>query len=317
MRRSLPALVVLLCSGVIAAAASPAELLAAGRADEAITALTARTKSSPNDAEAFHLLTRANYYMDRWDAAIAAGERAVALQPNNSNYHLWLGRAYGLKAENVSFFSAASAAGKTRREFERAVQLDPSNTAARADLAEFYMEAPGIMGGGKDKAQAQAEQLARLDPAAAHWLWGKLAEKAKSYAEAEKRYRAAIQASKSPAGRWIDLASFFRNVSRFDAMEDAINKAVALDTASSPVLFEAASLLFASDRKLGKAAEYVKKYLASGKQVEEAPAYRAHLLLGDIYEKQGQRQAAAQEYRAALALARDFRPAQKALKRVS
>ena len=314
MRRSL--LVLLLCSAVVAAA-SPAELLAAGRADEAIAALTARTKSNPNDAEGFHLLSRAYYHMDRWDEAVAAGERAVGLQPNNSSYHLWLGRAYGLKAENVSFFSAASAAGKTRREFERAVQLDPSNATARADLAEFYMEAPGIMGGGKDKAQAQAEQLARLDPAAAHWLRGKLAEKAKNYAEGEKQYRAAIQASKSPAGRWIDLASFFRNVSRFDAMEDAINKAVALDTGPSPVRFEAASLLFASGRNLGKAADYVKKYLASSAQVEEAPAYRAHLLLGSIYEKQGQKQAAAQEYRAALGLARDFRPAQKALKRVS
>jgi tetratricopeptide (TPR) repeat protein len=309
--------VLLLCSAVVAAAASPAELLAAGRADEAIAALTARTKSSPNDAEAFHLLSRAHYHMDRWDEAVAAGERAVGLQPNNSNYHLWLGRAYGLKAENASFISAPGLAGKARREFERAVQLDPANAAARADLAEFYMEAPGIIGGGKDKAAAQAELLARLDAAAANWLRGKLAEKEKNHEEAEKQYRAAIQASKSPAGRWIDLASFFRNVSRFDAMEEAINKAVALDTGPSPVLFEAASLLFASGRNLGKAADYVKKYLASSAQVEEAPAYRAHLLLGSIYEKQGQKQAAAQEYRAALALARDFRPAQKALQRVS
>ena len=317
MRGILPLLVLLLCLSVLAAAASPAELLAAGRADEAIAALTARTKSSPNDADAFHLLSRAYYYMDRWDDATAAAERAVALQPNNSNYHLWLGRAYGLKAENASILSAPGLAGKARREFERAVQLDPSNAAACADLAEFYMEAPGIIGGGKDKAAAQAEQLARLDPAAAHWLRGKLAEKAKNLGEAEKEYRAAIQASKSPAGRWIDLASFFRNISRFDAMEDAINKAASLDAGPSPVLFEAASLLFASGRNLSKAEEYVKKYLASSTQVEEAPAYRAHLLLGSIYEKQGQKQAAAQEYRAALALARDFRPAQKALQRVS
>ena len=54
---------------------------------------------------------------------------------------------------------------KVRTEFERAVELDPKNSEARADLAEFYIEAPSIVGGGKDKARAQAEALAGFDPA--------------------------------------------------------------------------------------------------------------------------------------------------------
>jgi len=48
-----------------------------------------------------------------------------------------------------SFFSAAGLAKKVRASFERAVELDGSNVQARSDLAEFYMEAPGVMGGGR------------------------------------------------------------------------------------------------------------------------------------------------------------------------
>ena len=61
--------------------------------------------------------------------------------------------------------SAASLAGKVRNEFEAAVRLDPNNVDARSDLGEFYLEAPGIVGGGRDKAEAQTQALAALDPA--------------------------------------------------------------------------------------------------------------------------------------------------------
>ena len=45
--------------------------------------------------------------------------------------------------------------------------------------------------------------------------------------------------------------------------------------------------------------------------VEEAPAFKAHNLLGEVFEKQGNGAAAAGEYRTALAMARTYRPAQE------
>ncbi len=59
---------------------------------------------------------------------------------------------------------------KRRAEFERAVQLDPANVPARVDLAQYYTEAPAIMGGGLDKAREQAEQVAKYDAAKAHLI---------------------------------------------------------------------------------------------------------------------------------------------------
>jgi len=57
--------------------------------------------------------------------------------------------------------------------------------------------------------------------------------------------------------------------------------------------------------------------LNSSSKVEEAPAFKAHLLLGNAAEKMGDKEMAVTEYRSALALAHDFRPAQEALKRLN
>ena len=297
--------------------ASPVELLSVGRVDDALRALHDRVQAAPNDAQAYNLLTRTYFYMGRWDEAAAAAERAVALEPRASEYQLWLGRAVGEKAAHASFVTAVRMVPRIRGVFERAVQLDGSNAAARTDLAEFYMEAPSFLGGGKDKALAQAEILTSQDEAAAHWIKARLAERGKQFDAAEREYRAAVAASPHPGGRWLDLAGFYRTHERLDQMEDTVNKAVAEDVWQSTVPYEAAMLLFQAGRNFPGAIELLQKYLANGSQPEAAPAYHAHYLLGQIFEKQGNRQAAAAEYRTALSLAREFDPARTALQRVA
>jgi len=308
-------LVLLLLSSAFATASpSPNDLIANGRITEAAASLRARIQANPRDAEAYHLLGRAEYALQHWDQAISNGERAVAMQPNNSDYHLWLGRAYGAKADASNFITAADLAGKVRDQFERAVQLNGNNTGARADLAEFYMSAPGFMGGGKDKARAQAEQLLKTDPAAAHWIYGMLAEKDKKYPVAEQEFKASVKTADDPATRWLDLASFYRRRGRMTEMEDAVNNALHVPGRQPHTLYDAAIVLFRSGRNFNGAVEMLRNYIGSGDPTEEAPAFQAHYLLGMVLEKMGDRTGAAQEYRASLALAKDFQRAQSALK---
>ena len=292
-------------------------LLAAGRADDAINTLRSKITSSPSDAEAHNLLCRVYFSMGDWDRGIAACEKAVALDPGNSRYHMWLGRIYGEKADTANFLSAASLAGKVRNEFEAAVRLDPNNVEARSDLGEFYLEAPGIVGGGRDKAEAQAQALAALDPAKADYLKGRLAEKRKDFAAAEREYRAAIEASHGSALTWFNLALFFRHRERWSDMEDAINHAVSAQVDRPEIIMESGEVLLRSGRNFPAAVQYLRRYLALNSKVEEAPAFKAHYLLGTALEKQGDKQGAAQEYRAALSLSRDFSRAQEALDRLN
>src|SRR5271165_3471725 len=103
---------------VPAFADSAEQLLAAGRADDAISSLEARIKRMPNDAASYNLLCRTYFSLGDWDRGIAGCEKAVALDPGNSRYHLWLGRIYGEKADHANFVSAISLANKVRSEFE-------------------------------------------------------------------------------------------------------------------------------------------------------------------------------------------------------
>lgn len=303
----------LLCSLVTVATADPEvnELLSSGHMNEAVSALSMR-----DDAVSLNQLSRAYFAMEQWDAAAKCGERAVTLDPSNANYHLWLGREYGRKAADAHPLAAASLARKAKTEFERAVELDPTSVQARSDLAEYYTEAPAIMGGGLDKARDQAAQIQKSHPGTAHLILARVADKSKQYSEAETQYHAAIQTAKNPADMWLQLASYYRGHGRMDEMQNAVLSAMAVPNKPAEAYFDAGNVLYRGNRNFSAAVQYLQRYLSSGELVESAPAFRAHYLIGRLNEKMGQKQAAAAEYTASLALASGFAPAKAALNRL-
>jgi tetratricopeptide (TPR) repeat protein len=303
------AIVLALGSGAFAFADLTAiDLLNRGQADEAIRTLNHGTVNADN----YHLLCRAYYAVQDYDNAIKYGERAIQMNPNNANYHLWLGRAYGSKAEQANALSAFSLARKTVASFERSVQLDPSDWHARRDLAEFYVEAPAIVGGGKDKARKLADTTAN-DPATASWIRAILAMQDKQTAEAETQFRAALAASGNSGSMWLELARFYRTQQRWPEFENAMQQALGSQKKSPTDLFDAGEMMVRANRDLPLAVQTLRKYLDSGHTDEYGPAFKAHYLIGQGLEKQGKNSEAQAEYRAALSLASNFRPAQDAL----
>jgi tetratricopeptide (TPR) repeat protein len=313
-RLLLPAFLVATLLQPVRAATSPKELLATGQADEAIQTLEQNISHSSADAEFYNLLCRAYFMIDEWDRGIPSCERATKLDPQKSLYHLWLGRIYGEKADHAGFLSAAGLVKKIRNSFERAVELDPKSWEARTDLAEFYLEAPSIVGGGQDKARAQADALLLFNPAMAHWVLARLAGKSKDTAGAEREYRAAIEASHGTAQAWLHLAQFLAHANRLDEMEQALRTMESSPLDRPDSLMDGASLLLHIGRNYPMAVRLLRRYFSS--PAEEGPAFKAHDFLGQLLEKQGDRRAAAQEYRAALALSHTYTRAREDLKRV-
>jgi len=320
MRLSRYVLPVLFCASLYAtwarALETPADLLARGRVDEAISALNGTIAAQPTSSQSYGLLCRAYFSLGEWDHAISACEKAISLDQNSAEFHLWLGRAYGEKADAAGFLSAAGLAKKSRAELEKAIGLDPFSVEAHTDLAEFYLEAPGIVGGGKDKAKAQADSLLKLSPVHAHWVLGRLAEKDKDGAKAEKEYRAMIDVSHGSAWSWLSLGLYYKHNNRLDPMQEALQHVLDAPVDRPEALVDAASTLYKTQRDLPLAAQLLRRYLKD-KGNEQAPIFKAHYLLGNVLEKQGDKSNAASEYRAALALAKEFAPAQEALKRLT
>ena len=89
-------------------------------------------------------------------------EELVRVAPQVSEHHHWLGKAYGRLAENSGWFVAMRLAKKTRKSFERAVELDPENVGALKDLMRYYQDAPGFLGGSEEKAEGIRLRLREL-----------------------------------------------------------------------------------------------------------------------------------------------------------
>ena len=311
-----------LAFAVVLSSAAPAQhsaldgvqaALEQGAADSALSLLAGLPAAEASSGEAHNLRCRVYLTLEQPDPAAAECEQAVRLDGKNSNYHLWLGRALGGKAEKASFLSAYSLAKRTREEFEQAVQLNPRNAEALADLGEFYSSAPGAVGGGMEKAGGVADQLDRVDPARAHELRARIAEDDKEYATAEHEFRAAVAASPHPAFQWMTLASFFRRRQRWSDMTAAVTTgraAAEKDRHAGAALCNGASVLARAERNLDLAAQLLDEYLAGTVKTEEAPAFVAHVQRARIAAKLGDMATAKRERDAALALASKYKPAQ-------
>ena len=284
--------------------------LQAGEADKALDLINSLPQ--PVSAEAHNLTCRVRYTLQQWDIAIHECEQAVQQDGQNSNYHLWLGRALGEKAERASFLSAYSLAKRLRGEFEEAVRLNPRNAEALADLGEFYKDAPGAVGGGIDKAEGIAAQLDKVDSARAHGLRGQIAVGRKDYETAEREFKQAIATSTHPAMQWSALADFYRKRERWTDLDSAINSLIAAvdrEKKSAVALYDGASLLDKAKRAPALAAKMLNSYLTSPAKTEEAPAFVAYVRLARIDAQLGNAAAAQKDRASALALAREYKPA--------
>src|SRR2546429_1734427 len=188
-----------------------AELEAGRRAYEAsdyakaILALQAAAAKEPQNGDVQLLLAKSYLELQEQDPAIKSAEKAVAIDPQNSIYHEWLGRAYGEKADHATWFSAISLAKKTRKEFEAAVQLDGKNFSAWQALIEFDCSAPGIVGGGEEKALPQIKQPAEMDAAEGHYAAGNCRRQKEDFTVAGEGIRETMGSAPKTAGLSYDI----------------------------------------------------------------------------------------------------------------
>lgn len=285
-----------------------------GEADKALALVNALPRAGADNAEAQNLECRVRFTLQQWNAAANECQQAVNLDQQNSNYHMWLGRALGEWADRASFLSAYSLGKRVRTEFETAVRLDPRNPAALTDLGSFYEDAPALMGGGLDKAEGVADQLDKIEPARAHQLRGEIAGERKDYASAEREFKLAVAASAHPALQWTVLASFYFHRQEWPQMESAIHSCVAAaarDPAAGVALYDGAGVLIKARRDPQLAAKMLEDYLAGNAKSDEAPAFVAHWRLARLLQQLGDSAGAKREQAAGYALAREYHPPQE------
>jgi len=102
------------------------------------------------------------YDQGAYEQAVRFFEREIVKNPSDSERHHWLGKSIGRVAEQSPWYEAFPLAKKSGKEMEKAVDLDPRNTAAVLSLLQFYEQAPALVGGGEDKARKLRERMLQL-----------------------------------------------------------------------------------------------------------------------------------------------------------
>jgi tetratricopeptide (TPR) repeat protein len=287
--------------------------LQAGDADKAITLLATLPSTGAGAAEAQNLLCRVRFMLQQWSQAATECQQAVNLDEQNSDYHMWLGRVLGQQASHASFLSALGIAKHSLSEMQTAAKLNPQNGPALSDLGDYYAQAPGMAGGGTDKAQAVASQLDKVDAARAAQLRGDIAMEQKDYTTAENNYRQAAAVAANPADYWTVLANFYRTRQQWSDLDAAIQNCIAAaakNKNSGVGLYDGAGVLISAKRNPSLAAQMLENYLSNSSLNEQAPAFIAHIRLSRLKQQLGDSAGAKSELAIAAQMAKEFNPAQ-------
>lgn len=253
----------------------------------------------------------------QWDKAGELFEQAVKSSPNNAQYHFWLGRAYGAQAQNASLFSAPGLASKTRTEFERAVQLDPNYNDARFGLIEYYMQAPGFLGGSEEKALQQAQEVRKRDAVEGHRAFALIYNRQKKPELARKEYYDAIREEPNSPDAHYMLGVFLMSEKNYKQSREELATVLRLDATFMPAHFRIGQIAVLAGDDFVNGEASLRKYLTYKPDEDEPPVHRAWYWLGQIYEKQGRKADAKQSYAMSLRLRPGQKDVTEALKRVS
>jgi tetratricopeptide (TPR) repeat protein len=294
-------------------AATPERTLMDGRVDEAIQMLQSAIANHTNDGANHLLLCRAYFSESQTDDAVRECEAAIKLLPRSSEAHDWMGRAYGVKASTSGPLTGLKLAHHVRDSFEAAVALDPHSAAAIDDLAEYYVGAPNVVGGGTDKAEALAKKTEVELPQLAHRIRALIAEKQKDEPTAEREFQAAVDVAHQ-SDAWVDLGGYYTRHKNTPKAVDALQHAIAADKTKGPAIVDAASYLIDLHTQPEVATKALQQYLAGSNKTDAAPVIHVHLLLSDLLKNSGDKAGAKIEVNKALELAANYVAAKRALK---
>jgi Flp pilus assembly protein TadD len=232
-----------------------------------------------NDAAALQLAGQDFFMLGEYKKATESFEKAAALDPNNPKLIHWLGRAYGRRAETANPFMAPGLAAKTRQSFEKAVELDPSDKDALGDLLDYYLDAPGFLGGGMHKAEMLAQMILKEDPAEGHYAEGLVADRKKEYGTAEQQFRRAVELAPRQVGHILVLARYLASHDHVKESDALFDQAARMAPNSPKVMFERAATYIKENRDLDVAKKLLERYLEAPLTPDDPPRGRAEAML--------------------------------------
>lgn len=322
-----------------------------GKIEEARSFFKTHLKSNKKDAEANFYMGRIYFDEDEFGEAADWFEKAADYDDGNSEYHMWLGHAYGSRAQNAPTIKQPFLARNSRKNYERSVELAPKNIEARESLIEYYLQAPGFLGGGVDKAENQASEIEKLDPIAGGMVWGRiytytdqveLAHETysnliknhpdamppyymlNSYYYNEGEFEKAVQLTSSQLAHndttpiiYVNRGNSLQQLEKFDEALDDYIKALSIDSTLYTAHYQIGRLAAVSGTRLEMGEESIRKFNSKTDIYNNATLAWGYYRLGAILEHKKEIELAKSSYEFALKLDKDHEEAKKALSKLN
>jgi tetratricopeptide (TPR) repeat protein len=286
--------------------ASIAALYSQGSYSQAADALQAAIVQRPKDASLYYWVGRSYFEIRDFNRSISSWERAVALDPGRSEYHDWLGRAYGQKADESSHSNMAAAlslARRTHHEFVTAVRLNAKNVTGQRDLIAFMANAPGNLGGGEDRALEQIHALSGVDPLEGELALADLYAVKKKFEQAGEEYQKILKSVPGIIDAYLEVADYYRDRAESEQMRQAVEAAARIAPSDRRLSYYRGVALVLEKKEPDIAEGDLRTYIDTVPDNSELPAHSsAYEWLGKLYENEKKPELAAEQYKAALTL---------------
>jgi tetratricopeptide (TPR) repeat protein len=243
------------------------------------SALQALRAEDSQDAQVLLLAGQIYYQLGKYKEASEHLEKASEVEPGSAEIFWWLGRSMGRRAQTSSFITALGYAKRCRAGLERAVALDGTHVGAMSDLAAYYLEAPGFLGGGLEKSEQLAARIAALDSSEGLSVHARIAEERQDFSAAEAYLRRAADLAPRQIDRWIDLARFFARRGEVKQSEQVLAHAAEVMPEPPKLLFAKAEIYIQQVRNLKEAQALLQRYLQMPLTPEDPPRREAERLL--------------------------------------
>jgi tetratricopeptide (TPR) repeat protein len=342
--------VVAALSMVAAAGDTPEQLIKAGHWKRARPLIEAALKQSPNDSHALVLKGRLERATGDLEASRGSLDRAVKADPKNAEAHFELANTIGELAQKGGMLKGIGLAGQYKKEVDAALAINPNYWEAHWDWFQLYLNAPGIAGGSRDKAQAKQAEIARLNPAQGYFAQAEIDLHDKHRERVEELYRKAHESAPSDYAVAVPICRLYTGDKRWPEAEKCSAELIRMqpDRVTGYILaahayasqnkwadldrlmpraeanvpdnltpfFQAGSVLAVSGADNARGERYLRHYLEQEPEIGAPKWSRAHWRLGQVLEKQGRKPDAIAEYQKAVQMEPSFEPAQKDLKRL-
>lgn len=266
-------------------------------------------------AAAQYYLGRIAFAKKEYDDAADYFEEATEANDKEAEYFTWLGDTYGTIAGDANVITQGMLAPKMKSAWEKAIALDSKNLGSRLSLIQYYLQAPGIMGGSVEKAKEVAGQVAKIKSAEGHRQLGNIYLKEKNTAEAEKEFILMVKADPTYVG---GLANFYTGQKQYDKAFQLFEEAIQKNPNDFLSIYQFGRTSAVSGQRLEKGEEYLKKYLTTYTPKQNEPSHAgANMRLGQISEKKGNKKEAKRLYEVAIKGDDNLKEAKEGLERVS